>query len=98
MHQLTASSKSRMHPCLSVDEILSHFAHELVASEAKGTAVALACCYRSFEEPVLDALWEAQERLTPLLKCIPQDVWEEEEGNFVSQAVVLTSFALNHLV
>ena len=69
-----------MHPCLNVDEIFRLFAHELVSSEAKATAVALACYCKRFEESVLDALWETQERLTPLLKCIPQDAWRKEVG------------------
>lgn len=87
-----------MHLCFGVDEILSLFARELVMSEAKATAVALACCCKGFEEPVLDALWETQDRLTPLLKCIPQDVWEEEDGSFVSHAVEVTPISLNCLV
>ena len=78
-----------MHPCLNVDEILRLLACELVGSEARATAVALGSCCKSFEDPVLDALWETQHRLIPLLKCLPQDVWEEEEGDFVSE---LTSF------
>jgi len=98
MRQLTASSRFRMHPCLNVDEILRLFAHELVVSEAKATAVALACCCKNFEEPVLDPLWEKQERLTPLLKCFPQDVWGEEDGGFVSTAAASISLALNCLV
>ncbi|KAF9641953.1 hypothetical protein BDM02DRAFT_3264624 [Thelephora ganbajun] len=72
-----------MHNCLKVDEILRLIACELVPpdiiGEAKGraTAVALACCRRSFEDPVLDALWESQYRLVPLLKTLPEDVWNE---------------------
>ena len=66
-----------MHQCLNVDEILRLFAHELVASGAKRTAVALACCCKSLEDPVLDALWEGQYRLLPLLKSLPGDVWDE---------------------
>ena len=97
-HRLIASSRSKMHPCLNVDEILSLFARELVASEAKATAAALARCCRSFEEPVLDALWEAQERLTPLLKCIPRDVWEEEDGEFVSLPTVFIFLELNRTI
>ena len=73
-----------MHPCFSVDEILRLVACELVTSEAKSTAAALARCCKGFEEPVLDTLWETQERLAPLLKCIPQDVWGEDGGGFVS--------------
>jgi hypothetical protein len=79
-----------MHPCLSVDEITRFLAHELVASEAKATAVSLARCCRSFEDPVLDALWRTQEGLIPLLKCLPQEVWLERNGNFVSQLMAFT--------
>ena len=79
-----ASSRFDMHACLSVDEILRLLAYELVDSEAKATAVSLACCCKIFEEPVLDELWETQDRLTPLLKCFPHDAWEEKDGDFVS--------------
>ena len=52
-----------MHACLNVpDEILRLIACELVASEGQATAVPLACCSQSFEGPVLDALWETQDR------------------------------------
>jgi len=64
-----------MHACLNVDEILRLIAYELVASGRWVTAVALACCCKSFEDPVLDTLWETQYRLTPLLKSLPGDVW-----------------------
>ena len=73
-----------MHPCLNVDEILRLLACELVASKGQASAVALATCCKSFEDPVLDALWETQDQLTPLLKCFPQDVLEED-GELVSQ-------------
>ena len=64
-----------MHPCLSVDEILRIIARELVNSGGKGAAVSLACCCRSLEDPVLDALWAIQVRLVCLFKCLPKDVW-----------------------
>ena len=74
-----------MHAFLSVDEIFRLIACELVASEAKATAVALACCCKTFEGPVLDALWETQDQLFPLLKSLPESVWKEgEDGGFVS--------------
>ena len=66
-----------MHACLSVDEIIRLIACELVDSKAKATAVALAACRKSFEEPVLDALWETQEELLPLLESLPEGVWRE---------------------
>ena len=66
-----------MHPCLNVDEIVRLIAYELVASRGKATAVTLACCCKSFEDPVLDALWATQDKLLPLLKSFPGDVWKE---------------------
>ena len=44
-----------MHACLNVDEIVRLIAYELVASGGYATAVALARCCKSFEDPVLDA-------------------------------------------
>lgn len=73
-----------MHPCLNIDEILRLIACELVAAEAKGTAVSLACCRKSLQDPVLDVLWESQDRLLPLLKTLPEDIWEAEADEFVS--------------
>lgn len=81
-----------MHPCLNVDEILRLFACELVASEAKATAVALACCYRSFENPVLDVLWETQNELAPLLKCFPPDIWEGENDESIVSSPTMFIF------
>lgn len=69
-----------MHVCLRVDEIVRAIASELVASY-KGSidGVALARCCKSFEDPALDAMWEAQDNLIPLLKTLPRDVWDKEE-------------------
>lgn len=68
-----------MHACLGVDEILRIIACELTASKAKATAAALACCCKSFEDPILDTLWETQDRLLPLLKSFPGEVWDGDE-------------------
>lgn len=66
-----------MHACLNIDEIVRLIALELVASERNATAVGLACCCKSFEDPVLDVLWATQDQLFPLLKSFPGDVWKE---------------------
>jgi hypothetical protein len=87
-----------MHACLSVDEILRLLAYELVASEAKATAVALACCRKSFEDPALDVLWETQDRLPPLLKSLPRDVWNGDGYTVtVSAPTTRVLFLLNYL-
>jgi len=67
-----------MHPCPCVDEIVRLVAYVLVASKGKASAAALARCCKTLQEPVLDALWEHQEGLTPLLESLPGDVWNTE--------------------
>ena len=86
-----------MHACLNVDEIIRLIIHQLVRSRAKATAVALACCCKNFEDPVLDVLWEAQDGLLPLLKSLPADVWNEG-GYTVSAPITHTSFSLNSFI
>ena len=98
MRCLIMFSQLRMHSCLNVDEILRLIACELVALEAKATSVALACCCKSFEEPALDALWETQNWLTPLLKCFPRGVWDEQDGRIVSPLTTFVFHVFNHLV
>ena len=83
-----------MHPCLRVDEIVRLIAHELVASRGQGTAVAFACCCKSFEDPVLDALWEVQDGLFLLYKLLPEDVWYFD-GKYVCMQTVLALHSLN---
>ena len=80
-----------MHPCLCVDEILRLITSELIAARKGATTVALACCQKSFEDPVLDVLWETQYQLIPLLKTLPEDVWSPG-GHEVSVAIAV--FAL----
>jgi len=87
-----------MHACLHVDEIVRLIACELVASKAKATTVALACCHRGFENPVLDALWEIQEHLLLLLKSLPADVWNEGGQWTVSAPTTYFFPSLNYLV
>jgi len=77
-----------------MDEILRLLARELVVSEEKATAVSLACCRESFEDPVLDVLWKSQDLLLPLLKSFPGDVWKVEAGRFVSSLTACISLRL----
>lgn len=77
----SARSPDSMHPCLRVDEIVRLIASELVASECKATAAALARCCKSFEDPVLDSLWENQESLIQVLKIFPKDAWTYRESD-----------------
>ena len=72
-------------------------AYELVASGG-GTAVALACCCKSFEDPMLDALWVVQNRLLPLLKSFPGDVWNDPDECTVSTPTTCVFPFLNNLI
>ena len=87
-----------MHPCLNVDEIVRLMAHELVASEAKATATALARCHKGFEDPVLDTLWKTQNELFPLLASLPSDVWDQSDTFAVSAPTADIFPPLNDLV
>ena len=64
-----------MHPCLHVDEIVRLITCGLIDAEEYATTVALACCNKTFEDPVLDVLWESQHQLIPLLNTLPWDIW-----------------------
>ena len=83
-----------MHPCLHVDEILRLITRELLDPEDQATAVALACCCKSFEDPVLDVLWEVQTRLFHLVKSLPGVLWVEGRWA-VSAPTTYTTFPLN---
>ena len=84
-----------MHPCLRVDELVRLVAYELVASTKKATAAALARCCTSLQDPVLDALWEAQEGLTPLLESLPKDVWDPDLYYTVCSDNIVIRFSLH---
>ena len=71
-------SRDSMHLCLNVDEIVRLIGHKLVASRGNATAVALACCCKGLEDPMLDTLWEKQDQLLPLLQSFPRDVWQND--------------------
>ena len=63
------------HRALEVDEILREITTWAVAIHPS-TAVALACCAKSFEEPALSALWRTRKGLPTLIKTLPPDSWE----------------------
>ena len=87
----------QMHTCLNIDEIVRIIACELVASRAKAAVVALARCHKNFEGPVLDTLWKTQDRLLPLLRSLPADVWNEGRCA-VSATTIYVLPPLSHLI
>ena len=87
-----------MHHCLHVDEIVRCIAHELVAAKGNASAVALACCRKHLEDPVLDALWGTQSDLIVLMNTLPADVWSPGGYNVSTAPTIFVPFLLNHLV
>jgi len=86
-----------MHRCLYIHEIVGLIASELTAGGGRATAVALACCCKIFEDPVLDALWATQDKLMPLLKTLPGDIWSSD-GRNVSMVTMTLAIYLPKLL
>ena len=84
-----------MHASLNVDEIIRLIACELVASGTWASAVALACCCKNFEDPVLDVLWGGHDR--PILESLPGEVWNHA-GRLVSDSPAYVPPSLNSSV
>ena len=63
------------HQALRIDEILREVAARVVDTHPS-TAVSLACCAKSFEEPALRALWETQKELPTFIQALPPNCWE----------------------
>lgn len=71
-----------MNPYLIVDEILRLLTRELVASRAKATASSLAFCYKGFEDPVLDVLWETPASADPVVQVFSAGGLEKTRWKF----------------
>ena len=72
------------HRCWALDEIVRAITANLVASEAKSSAVSLASCSKSLEESALGEVWRHLSSLAPLVKCFPPDIWETRDEKLVS--------------
>ena len=80
-----------------MDEIVRLIACQLVESQGQATAVALACCRRGFEDPVLDTLWETQYSMNPLLKTFPENVCEGGDHTVSGRTTCVLS-SLNYFI
>jgi hypothetical protein len=68
-----------MHRCLEITEILKSVFYNLGYPQAasRGSLYALALVSKGFHEPALDILWELDGSVSPLVKTLPVEVWEE---------------------
>jgi hypothetical protein len=87
-----------MHCSLRVDEILRLIACELITAGGQASAVALACCCKGFENPVLDPLWKTQDQLDPLLRTLPEDIWNPSSYDVSVVITILILSLLNYLI
>jgi hypothetical protein len=87
-----------MHPGLCVDEIVRLVAHGLVAAKQNATAVALACCCKRFEDPVLDVLWRPQFQFSRLLETLPGGIWRPDGFKVRVTKTILVLFLLNYSI
>ncbi|KAF8887141.1 hypothetical protein BD779DRAFT_530477 [Infundibulicybe gibba] len=75
-----------MHRCLEISEIVALICEAFARSyntcgwESSQNPAALAALARTcqgFHQHALDALWRSQTTLIPLIKCFPEDAWED---------------------
>ncbi|OAX31464.1 hypothetical protein K503DRAFT_82105 [Rhizopogon vinicolor AM-OR11-026] len=70
-----------MHPALRNFELLS-----VISSYTHyGSLPALASTCRAFEHPALDVLWRDLQSMQPLVKCLPSDLFDFDQGCRVLQ-------------
>ena len=73
-----------MHQAFHLDELVRNVAHCADATiQGSISLVALACCCKSLEGPVMDVLWRRQTSLSTILKTLPADSWTVTDGVFV---------------
>lgn len=90
-----------MHRCLWISEIVVNIAEEVLLDEewevpaSWDTLAKLARTCRMFSEPSLNALWRFQSSLMPLLRTMPDDLWNMDEDNIImvsSYLCILAAF------
>jgi len=79
-----ADSYQMAHRCWSFDEIVRAIAANLVADRAKASAVALASCSKSLQQPALGEVWRSLCSLAPLVLCFPPKIWKVRENKLAS--------------
>lgn len=70
-----------MHRCLCISEILREIFEYCALSNLSPLAHLARTC-RLFREPALDILWRELDDVSPLMKCLPSNLWVEEESVF----------------
>jgi len=73
-----------MHQILLLDELVRSIAYCADrTTQGSASLLALACCCKSLEGPVMDILWQRQVDLSTILKTLPADSWSIANDVFV---------------
>ena len=83
------------HPIFNIDELSRLIIDELMGSQQTLLSLDLTC--QSLEEPALSSLWGRQDKLTVLLKVLPNHTWVRD-GRGVWTIVSGWGFLAHHLV
>ncbi|KAJ6480410.1 hypothetical protein C8R45DRAFT_1216121 [Mycena sanguinolenta] len=62
--------------------------YRMWTTETSATLAALATTCKGFSDPALDLLWMYQDSLSPLLRCFPVDIWDEDDDETLSRPIV----------
>ena len=75
---------SSTHRVFGLDELVRNIAHRADATtQGSASLLALACCCKSLEGPVMDVLWRRQTILPTILETLPADSWSVTNDVFV---------------
>jgi len=81
----TPATPSTMHQTLYVEELVRRIASNADdGSPGSASLLALACCCRALESPVMDVLWQRQKHLHIILRSLPADCWNIRNDEYVS--------------
>ncbi|KZT21884.1 hypothetical protein NEOLEDRAFT_1244329 [Neolentinus lepideus HHB14362 ss-1] len=79
---LVLPTHTAVHRCLRVSEIFGNMIGYVVEDEARRrTLNALARTCKLYSPQALDELWRTQDSIVPLIKCMPNDLWTDENSN-----------------
>jgi hypothetical protein len=69
-----------MHPCLQIRELVEAIISPWLLNDYR-TLTALAVTCQLFYGLASDVIWADLPSLVPLIKCLPDHLWEERENN-----------------
>ncbi|KAJ7673981.1 hypothetical protein DFH06DRAFT_752203 [Mycena polygramma] len=92
-----------MHRSLQIPEVVALICRETVPhieresrfmldSRTSARLATLARTCKAFSSPALDLLWRNQRSLVPILRCMPDDVWDKDDFECLRRPIVPTDW------